>query len=255
MGLYGGFVVYPSYKFFPQPKYGFTVVLQDWNHDDDPETLSTHAKWRVRNKLMEPTQSIDGANFSRFHMHSAFINGKGRLYTRQYDRYNTPIFTHNGASVEVFEIEYSKTYRFRVVSAATLYPFRVYIQGHHVLTIRASDGFEIVTRVKEDSMEITVESFIIHPDERYDFTIIASNNPDTYLLVAESIEVLSKRNPPEYHAAEAIIQYKGAEPRYLKKDTNGQGHCTRKTPCTTFNAPTFIIRKQNTENASHMTKN
>ena len=192
---------------------------------------------------MEPTQSIDGANFSRFHMHSALINGKGRFYTGQYDRYNTPIFTHNGAPLEVFEIEYSKTYRFRVVSAATLYPFRVYIQGHHELTIRASDGFEIVTGVKEDSMEITVESFIIHPGERYDFTIIASDNPDSYLLVAESIEVLSKRNPPEYHAAEAIIQYKGAEPRYLNKDTNGQGHCTRKTPCTTFNCPYLYYPK------------
>ena len=123
MGLYGGFVVYPSYKFFPQPQYGFTVVLQDWNHDDDPETLSTNAKWRVRNKLMEPTQSIDGANFSRFHMHSALINGKGRLYTRQYDRYNTPIFTHNGASLEVFEIEYSKTYRFRLVRPQRYIPF------------------------------------------------------------------------------------------------------------------------------------
>ena len=49
-----------------------------------------------------------------------------------------------------------EVYRFRVVSAATLYPFRVYIHGHNELTIRASDGFEIVTGVKEDSMEITV---------------------------------------------------------------------------------------------------
>ena len=39
MGLYGGFVVHPSYKLFPQSQYGFTVVLQDWNHDDEPETL------------------------------------------------------------------------------------------------------------------------------------------------------------------------------------------------------------------------
>lgn len=107
-------------------------------------------------------------------------------------------------------MEYSYSYRFRVISAATLYPFRVYVQGHPQLNVRASDGFEIVQGNESSSKDLLVESFIIHPGERYDFTLNANNrNQNAYLLVAESIEDLSAKNPPEYHAAEAIIQYKG----------------------------------------------
>jgi FtsP/CotA-like multicopper oxidase with cupredoxin domain len=39
MGLYGGLIFYPRHKFFSQPQVGFTVLLQDWNHNDEPETL------------------------------------------------------------------------------------------------------------------------------------------------------------------------------------------------------------------------
>jgi FtsP/CotA-like multicopper oxidase with cupredoxin domain len=46
------------------------------------------------------------------------------------------------------------TYRFRVIGAATLYPFRVYVQHHPSIRIVASDGFEI--------KQIEVESFIIN---------------------------------------------------------------------------------------------
>ena len=252
MGLYGGLIIYPSFKFYPQPQYGFTVILQDWNHDDEPETLYQRMLNGVydfeRNKLIEPSQSIDGANFSRFHIHSALINGKGRFFTGQYNRDNTPSFTHNGAPLETFEVEYPKTYRFRVISAATLYPFRVYIQGHHELTIRASDGFEIVRGIGEKSMEITVESFIIHPGERYDFTITANKNPSSYLLVAESIEDLSKKNPPEYHTAEAVIRYKGIDSTYPDIDTTGQSHCMVQTPCLIFNCPyLYYPKNQNRE--------
>ena len=249
MGLYGGLIIYPSFKFYPQPQYGFTVILQDWNHDDEPETLYQRMLNGVydfeRYKLIEPTQSIDGANFSRFHMHSALINGKGRFYT-VVNKY--PILNHNSAPLEVFEVEYPNSYRFRVISAATLYPFRVYIQDHHELTIRASDGFEIVRGIGEKSMEITVESSIIHPGERYDFTITANKNPRSYLLVAESIEDLSKKNPPEYHTAEAIIHYKGIELTYPNKDTTGQSHCTVQTPCLVFNCPyLYYPKNQNRE--------
>ena len=84
MGLYGGLIIYPQYQFYSQPQVGFTVILQDWNHDDEPETLYQRMLNGVYNletfSLREPTQSIDGANFSRFHMHSALINGKGRYY-------------------------------------------------------------------------------------------------------------------------------------------------------------------------------
>nr|XP_034324480.1 laccase-10-like [Crassostrea gigas] len=242
MGLYGGLVIYPRYKFYSQPQVGFTVIIQDWNHDDEPETLYQRMLNGVfdltSRNIKEPTQSYDGANFSRFHMHSGLINGKGRFYTGRINSYNwEKIYTHNGAPLETFEVEYGLSYRFRVISAATLYPFRVYVQGHHELHIRASDGFEIVRGTGSNSSDLIVESFIIHPGERYDFTLSANKNPDTYLLVAESIEDLSSRNPPEYHAAEAFIHYKETAFRYQNKDSEKQYHCTSVAPCITFNCP------------------
>ncbi|XP_078313230.1 uncharacterized protein LOC111129818 isoform X3 [Crassostrea virginica] len=231
MGLYGGLIIYPKYQFYSQPQVGFTAILQDWNHDDEPETLyqrMLNGVYDLENfRLREPTQSIDGANFSRFHMHSALINGKGRYYQTS--------SSHNYAPLETFEVERSKTYRFRVISAATLYPFRVYLQNHNELNIRASDGDEIGRRVGDSIGDLTVESFIIHPGERYDFTFTANQSPGTYLLVAESVEVLTSFN--EYHAAEAIIRYKGAQTTYPDKDTTGQGHCTTGSPCLIFNCP------------------
>ena len=240
MGLYGGLVVYPKHEFYSQPQIGFNILLQDWNHDDEPETLYQRMLNGVydfeRNKLIEPTQSIDGANFSRFHMHSGLINGKGRYFT--------DFTNNNGAPLETFEVEHSKTYRFRVISAATLYPFRVYVQGHHELNIRASDGFEIVKGIGKDSMEIIAESFIIHPGERYDFTVTTNKNPGSYLLVAESIEDLSHKSPREYHAAEAIIRYKDTPFQYLSRDVPEQVHCTSLTPCLTFNCPYLYYPKR-----------
>uniref|UniRef100_A0A8W8HTA6 L-ascorbate oxidase n=1 Tax=Magallana gigas TaxID=29159 RepID=A0A8W8HTA6_MAGGI len=241
MGLYGGLIIYPKYKFFSQPQVGFTVLLQDWNHDDEPETLYQRMLNGVfdLNKFtqIEPTQSIDGANFSRFHIHSALINGKGRFYEGQYENYDRKRYTSNGAPLETFKVQYGQSYRFRVISASTLYPFRIYVQGHRELNIRASDGFEIVRGTGNNSRDLIVESFIIHPGERYDFTINANQTRGTYLLVAESIEDLSKKNPPEYHAAEAIIQYEGTTTTYPNKDSTEQNHCTSQTPCVTFNCP------------------
>lgn len=141
-------------------------------------------------------------------------------------------------------MEYSYSYRFRVIRAATLYPFRVYVQGHPQLNVRASDGFEIVQGNESGSKDLLVKSFIIHPGERYDFTLNANNrNQNTYLLVAESIEDLSSKNTPEYHAAEAIIQYKGTPLTYPEKDSNDQSHCTVQSPCVTFNCPYLFYPK------------
>lgn len=89
-----------------------------------------------------------------------------------------------------------------------------------------------------------VESFIIHPGERYGFTLNANNrNQNAYLLVAESIEDLSAKNPPEYHAAEAIIQYKGKPLTYPEKDSNDQSHCTVQSLCVTFSCPYLFYPK------------
>lgn len=172
----------------------------------------------------QPTKSIDGSSFSRFHMHSGIINGKGRFYR---DSRN-----HNEASLEVFEVEEGTSYRFRVISAATLYPFRVFVEGHKNLTILASDGFDINVQ--------TVESFIIHPGERYDFRLETKSDLEkgVYMIVAESLEVDLVN---EVHIAEALLWYNNQNFTYPGKLTTNS--CTKDDECTTFNCPYLYYPK------------
>lgn len=91
----------------------------------------------------------------------------------------------NESPLQIFEVEESKPYLFRVINAATLYPFRVYIKGHPIVTIEASDGHGIVNNVHTASTKLVVESFIIYHGERIDFIVHAVQEPSSYLLVAK----------------------------------------------------------------------
>jgi FtsP/CotA-like multicopper oxidase with cupredoxin domain len=229
MGLYGGFVIYPREK-LSQPQEGFALLLQDWNHSDDPEAIyqrMLNGIYDLTTRVkMNTTQAVDGANFSRFHFHSGIFNGKGRFYSTEN--------SNNGAPLEIFRVEPNKTYRFRIISAATLYPFRVFVEGHPDLIIKASDGYEIQGGFGNKSKELIVESFIIHPGERYDFILKMDKSPATYLLIAESIEVIPK-NLNEYRAAEAVIQYNNAP--FVYPDKAIPNPCSKENPCRTFNCP------------------
>ncbi|XP_062572660.1 uncharacterized protein LOC134234599 [Saccostrea cucullata] len=229
MGLYGGLVIYPRQN-LSQPQEGFSLLLQDWNHSDDPEAIYQRMLNGVYDlstlTKIDTTQAVDGANFSRFHFHSGIFNGKGRFYSTSN--------SSNGAPLEEFQVEPNKLYRFRVISAATLYPFRVFVEGHPELILKASDGYEIQGGYGNDSKEIVVESFIIHPGERYDFILKTDKSPGTYLLVAESIEVIPD-SLNEYRAAEAIIHYKNSSFIYPAKSTPNP--CSKEKPCATFNCP------------------
>ena len=119
-----------------------------------------------------PTHSVDGTNFSAFRFHSGLINGMGRFY-------KSKSIKNNESTLQVFGVEESKPYLFRVISTATLYPFRVYIEGHPSLTIEASDGHDIVNNGHTTSNKLFVESFIIYPGERIDFTLHADQEPNS----------------------------------------------------------------------------
>lgn len=225
MGLYGPLIVYKQDR---DAKNDLEIVsiIQDWNHDDDAETLYQRMLTMVykNNQPLLPSESIDGGKFSAFHMHSGIVNGKGRFYTSR------TTFAHNGAPLTVYDVQPGKTYRFRVISAATLYPFRVYVESHPKITIVASDGYDL------EPME--VESVIIHPGERYDFELITDKNDGEYLFVAESLETaksLSPRN--EYHVAEAIVRYTTTTHINHNPTRRGPNPCTQSNPCLVFNCP------------------
>lgn len=92
----------------------------------------------------------------------------------------------------------------------------MYVEGHQTLTIESSDGYEIINNVGTAGKKLVVESFIINPGERFDFTVQANQEPGTYLLVAESLEALNS-SIDEYHVAEAILHYAGTP--VIKKST------------------------------------
>ncbi|OWF49127.1 L-ascorbate oxidase [Mizuhopecten yessoensis] len=192
MGLYGALIVYPKQELPSTTRAEHVAVLQDWNHDDDAATLYQRMLYGVFDQSIrsryEPTVSNDGGMYSRFLFHSGLVNGKGRYHRS--DR------TTNEAPLTQFEVMRDKWYTFRVISAATLYPFLVYVTGHSNLTLIASDGFAI--------QELVVNAFIINPGERYDFKIYTNQTDSNYMLVAKTLE------KGRFHVAEAIIHYMNA---------------------------------------------
>ncbi|VDH91122.1 Hypothetical predicted protein, partial [Mytilus galloprovincialis] len=234
-GLYGPLIIIPlssSNISTPQDNNNenvHTVTIQDWNHFDDPETLYQRSRFGIfdlqKNKAVNATSDISGAKYSGFHCHSGLINGKGRFYSS--------LNTHNQAPLTKFDVTPHSVYRFRVISAATLYPFRVYIQGHNVIRIVSSDGFEM--------KPLEVESLIIHPGERIDFLVTTDKVSKNYLLIAETLEKEPKFLN-QYHAAEAIIHYTNG-PINLNPPKASQNTCTVKNKCKIFNCPFLYYPK------------
>ena len=228
-GLYGPLIIIPlSTRNISVPQDDntdnvYTVSIQDWNHFDDPETLYQRMLFGVfdleNSREISTTSDVSGAQFSRFHCHSGLINGRGRFY-------NT-LNSHNQAPLTKFDVDPNTNYRFRVIGAATLYPFQVFVEGHPSIFIVASDGFEIEP--------IEVESFIVHPGERIDFLLTTNKAARNYLLVAETIEV-EPSSLNQYHAAEAIIHYTNAAVN-LNPPKASSNPCGLGNVCKIFNCP------------------
>ena len=203
------------------------VTLQDWNHELDAETAFYRAmspEFNLRTgDTINNTKSLDGAMFSHFVFHSGLINGKGRYW------YNKTV--NNGAPLEKFIVHYGKTYYFRVISASTLYPMRIYIEGQ-TLTLKASD----VSTLKP----IEVQSIILHPGERYDFEwkAPASSTKKEILLIAKTLETDESLGRHKYHAAEAIIEFAENPDRPNPDPVNDhKENCTETDKCVVFNCP------------------
>ncbi|XP_046357706.2 laccase-2-like [Haliotis rufescens] len=226
MGLYGPLIV-KKRELQPNIIDKHIIIIQDWNHDMDPETAyqkMIHGIYNCDEKSTiceryKETQTLDGALFSRFELHSGLINGRGRYH------YGSGPQEHNGAPLTRFEVVANETYRFRVISAATLYPFRVYVAGHPI-TIIASDGRGL--------KPMPVDSFVIQTGERYDFYLETNQEIGDYMIVAESLEV----NKTSMHIAEAILSYV----RDVNDSSNNalisnERTCSAIQPCLIFNCP------------------
>ncbi|BFZ08940.1 hypothetical protein BsWGS_11978 [Bradybaena similaris] len=200
MGLLGPLIVREK---VPPPMEEFIMLLQDWNHDLDADLVHlrmVYGNYENRKKV-PPTTSLEGALFSMFPFQSGLINGRGRFFNAN--------GTHNEAPLTVYTVQQTASYRFRVIGAGNLYPYRVSVDEHDIKLL-ASDGYDLEP--------INVESFIINPGERYDFEIVANQPSDNYWIRAETLEVNVSN-----HIALAILRYQGAP---------GQDPTTERRNCT-----------------------
>ncbi|XP_064643031.1 uncharacterized protein LOC135497216 [Lineus longissimus] len=229
MGIFGAFIIKNKPKpalAEPEPE-EHILLLQDWNHDWDSDLAYFKMVYGmyVGSTKMGNSDSLDGGHFSLFHFQAGLINGKGRYYDP------SALKIHNGAPLEVFKVRRGKRYRFRIIAAGNLYPFRVSIDQHE-LTVVATDGYDV------DPMP--VESLIINPGERYDVMITADQPVQNYMVRAQTLEVDVE------HVAEAILNYDGVDP--VHEPTTKKRDCTGSKPCKVLNCPfRYYPSGQNTE--------
>ncbi|CAH3112088.1 unnamed protein product [Pocillopora meandrina] len=181
------------------------------------------------------TRSFDNGGAGPIPYFSGIINGKGRHVDVPYNKTRLSIFT----------VESGKIYRFRLVGAQGLYSYSFSIDGHKLIVV-GTDGYWI-------EPEKEVDYIMIHPGERYDFLLNATETSKDYWIRAETMEINQNGQGPPYeslgHVAEAILHYKqdGESPdpdadvpshRYEEiKNSSTLRVCTKENPCKAVNCP------------------
>lgn len=184
-GMFGALIILRN-ETNPIPEH--ILQIQEWNHNWDSDygfEMMVYGLVENRTQFI-PSESVDGTLFSLLKAHSGLINGRGRYY------FNYETGSHNEAPLTVYKVKQGSVYRFRAIGVGALYPFRVSVDGH-MITVIESDGFPI--------QPVTVESFIINPGERYDFTLVANQTIGNYWIRGRTLEM------NRVTMAEAILRY------------------------------------------------
>ena len=215
-----------------------TMTLLDWQQRSSIDLFTQiHSGIRYFTEFTPPnittmrpierTRSLDGGEVGAVAFWSGLINGKGRH----------PEIPYSKTRLSVFVVDYSKTYRFRVIGAQSLYAFRLSIDGHRMKVI-ATDGHFVNSTI--------VDFLIVHSGERYDFLLDTNpmspgNSPDqqNFMIRGETLEVDITN-----HTAEAILHY-GTEPNpkstdYEEIESNSprkSDECEANKNCTALNCP------------------
>jgi FtsP/CotA-like multicopper oxidase with cupredoxin domain len=216
MGMFGAFIIKRKpVPDSPDPE-EHVLVLQDFNHDWDSEMVYFKMEYGMFRGIKKHgnTRSHDNGQFSLFPFHSGLINGRGRF--RDPDKN----YAHNNAPLAVFKVKKGNSYRFRVIAAGLLYPFRLSVDGHELIAV-ATDGFDVDP--------VPVESIIINPGERYDYMLEANQAAKNYLIRSVTLEV------GVTHMAEATLNYEGVDASL--EPTTSRRVCTAGKPCKVLNCP------------------
>ncbi|XP_078662977.1 uncharacterized protein LOC144906507 [Branchiostoma floridae x Branchiostoma belcheri] len=227
-GLYGALIVLEEDEQPRLPAFSreFIVLLHDWQREESLD-IALRVNWEAsrfsygydnNSQCYYNKRQHDGTEIAPIPFVSGLINGKGRRY------YNDGLESENqNVPLETFEVHSGVNYRFRVISAAMSYAFRVSIDRHE-LTMIATDG----NRIKD----LKAESFIINTGERFDFYISTRNKPvQNYWLRAETLEdtdIYGTAVRP--HSAKAILHYRGApvdsDPATTRRPCDASNDCT-----------------------------
>ena len=130
MGLNGALIV----KKKDETMQEHVLMIQEWNHNYDGDVLFVRDTWGAFNNGTAQSKgppAVNGAEYEHYPFNSALINGRGRYYYED--------GTNNGAYLSTFEVVSGSKYRFRIISSAANFPFRVSVDGHQ-LELVASDG-------------------------------------------------------------------------------------------------------------------
>lgn len=242
-GLFGAFIVkekelsYPI-EFEDDPAV-HTLTIMDW-YQEDFESLFLRERFAVGSypdlpyftapspptKIYHETVGPDHAEIGNLPFWCGLMHGKGRHSSVPYERSN----------LQIYEVERSKNYRFRLIHTGVQYAFKFSINDHS-LTVMATDGYII--------QPVEVDYIALHSGERYDFLLEANQGRGDYWMKAETFEVdfINSNGLPykfHEHSAEAILHYVGSEkpnPSQYHKIPQYPKVCTQERPCKMLNCP------------------
>ncbi|XP_060585722.1 uncharacterized protein LOC132741548 [Ruditapes philippinarum] len=187
-GVHGALIVRepevndPSSSLYDYDRSDHIMVITDWS--EKPE-ISTYME-EMQHRWVTPK------------MIKILVNGRGR-------KYEVTDFVIKGDDTvagytpyEVFTVSSGERFRFRVIGATARCYFRLMVEDHQ-LTVITTDGWPITPS--------TVNSFMIHPGERYDFVLLANQTSGDYWIRIQSYgDCVGGDN--DGHGA-AILHYNG----------------------------------------------
>lgn len=223
-GLYGALII--KTKNNPANDIEDKIMhVSGWFHAHSSEL---HGKMIYANFKSQPgfvhPKTLDGVFFAPLIYKSTLIEGRGRYKDEHTGKWlQPPLMTYN--------VIQGKKYRFRVIGSGMIYPYRVSIDNH-ILTVVASDGFEVEAR--------NFESIIINPGERFDFIITANQTVGDYWIRADGMDVDFTD-----HYGKAILRYDASS---TKEPATNRTECTAAKKCDVLNCQfSYYPKESNTQ--------
>ena len=249
-GLLGALIVRertaePTYDYLRDLPDCHTLVLQDWWPQPFLDVFTVmHSAGGIFPQAVGELPAIgssystsilpDGSEHGSIPFYSALINGKGKHRDVPFRK----------SRLATFKVDYTKSYRFRVIGGQMLFGFKLSIDQHK-LTVISSDGFLI-------QPIYNVDYLIVYPGERYDFVLTANKNPSNYYWIrVETLEVnaTDPKGPPYPslgNSVQAVLYYSSSrEPSssdYLTIQSTPPS-CTKSSPCVAVNCPFKAFHK------------